>query len=124
MNMSSTPATGHPSPAVGSAHAAAIALAGVAASLAQAQQQAQDDGATATGDAPRDTIVIGQRATHLSAFHALEFRLLARPPYIASVKLAGLLPVIRRGLDGAEAITLILGHDTNVAALGGLLGVH
>lgn len=62
--------------------------------------------------------------TALSAFHALEFRLLARPPYIASVKLAGLLPVIRRGLDGAEAITLILGHDTNVAALGGLLGVH
>lgn len=62
--------------------------------------------------------------TALSAFHALEFRLLARPPYLAAANLAGLLPIIRDGLDGKASVTLIAGHDTNVANLGGLLGVH
>ncbi|EGD58725.1 phosphoanhydride phosphohydrolase / 4-phytase multifunctional enzyme [Novosphingobium nitrogenifigens DSM 19370] len=60
----------------------------------------------------------------LSAFHALEFRLLARPPVIAAASLAGLTPVIREGLSGSAKVTLIAGHDTNVANLAGLLDAH
>lgn len=60
----------------------------------------------------------------LSAFHALEFRLLARPLPIASANLAGLVPVIREGLQAPGRLTMISGHDTNVANLGGLLGLH
>lgn len=59
-----------------------------------------------------------------SAFHALEFRLLARPRYIAAANLTGLLPLIGTGLSGPAKVTLIAGHDTNIANLGGLLGVH
>lgn len=59
-----------------------------------------------------------------SAFHALEFRLLARPHAIARVNFAGLAPVIREGLTGTARVTMISGHDTNVANLGGLLSAH
>ncbi|GAO53427.1 histidine-type phosphatase [Novosphingobium sp. MD-1] len=60
----------------------------------------------------------------LSAFHALEFRLLARPRYVASANFAGLAPIVREGLTGETRVTMISGHDTNVANLGGLLDVH
>jgi 4-phytase/acid phosphatase len=59
-----------------------------------------------------------------SAFHALEFRLLARPAYVARANLAGLLSIIKSGLEGPARVTMIAGHDTNVANLGGLLGIH
>lgn len=59
----------------------------------------------------------------LSAFHAEEFRLLARPRDLAMPNLAGLLPAIRDGLAG-HGVTLISGHDTNVANLAGVLGLH
>lgn len=61
-----------------------------------------------------------------AAFHALEFRILARPPHVASANLAGILPIIREGLEapGGAAVTMISGHDTNIANLGGLLDVH
>ncbi|WP_068085386.1 histidine-type phosphatase [Novosphingobium rosa] len=60
----------------------------------------------------------------LSALHALEFRLLARPYPVASANLSGLLPIMREGLTGSTAVTMISGHDTNVANLGGLLDLH
>ena len=63
-----------------------------------------------------------------SELHALEFALLARPPYLARANLAGLAPVIAAALSDrtatAPAITMISGHDTNVASLGGLLDGH
>ncbi|MCI4588926.1 histidine-type phosphatase [Sphingobium sp. BYY-5] len=62
--------------------------------------------------------------TALSAFHALEFALMARPVPVASASLAGLAPLIRQGLTGPVRVTLISGHDTNVANLGGLLDIH
>ncbi|MFA6124361.1 MAG: histidine-type phosphatase [Sphingomonas sp.] len=66
--------------------------------------------------------------TAFGAFHALEFRLLAQPPYIAAHNLAGLSPRIAAWLsdDGATApkIAMIAGHDTNVANLAGILGLH
>lgn len=60
----------------------------------------------------------------LSAFHALEFRLLARPPHVAAAHLAGIAPILVEGLTGSAAVTLVSGHDTNVANLGGLLDIH
>jgi 4-phytase/acid phosphatase len=59
-----------------------------------------------------------------SVFHALEFRILARPAYIARANLAGILPIVRSGLDGPARVTIISGHDTNIANMGGLLGIH
>ncbi|GGB41828.1 phosphoanhydride phosphohydrolase [Sphingomonas metalli] len=59
-------------------------------------------------------------------FHAAEFRLLARPRYVARANLALLAPLIVEALTAADgpAVTMISGHDTNVASLGGLLGLH
>lgn len=66
--------------------------------------------------------------TAFGAFHALEFRLLARPPYIAARNLAGLSPRIAGWLSddavGAPTIAAIAGHDTQIANLAGLLGLH
>lgn len=66
--------------------------------------------------------------TALSHFHALEFALLARPRAVAAANMAGLSRRIVSALStraaGAPAITLISGHDTNVANLGGLIGGH
>jgi 4-phytase/acid phosphatase len=64
--------------------------------------------------------------TALSAFHALEFRLVARPRPIAAANLSGLVPRIAAALTGDHGarVTLISGHDTQVASLGGLLDVH
>lgn len=60
----------------------------------------------------------------LSAFHALEFNLLARPPHVAAANLAGILPILKSGLEGPIKLTMVSGHDTNVANLGGLFGLH
>ena len=63
--------------------------------------------------------------TALSAFHALEFAILARPKPIAKANLAGLSGPILAAMAGSGPHLLMLsGHDTNVANLGGLLGVH
>lgn len=62
----------------------------------------------------------------LSELHAVEFRLLARPRYIAKANLALLAPLITAALENSDdtAVTMISGHDTNVASLGGLLDLH
>jgi 4-phytase/acid phosphatase len=62
----------------------------------------------------------------LSELHSAEFRLLARPRYVAKANLALLAPLIAESLgdDGAAAVTMISGHDTNIASLGGLLDLH
>ncbi|TCM19386.1 4-phytase/acid phosphatase [Novosphingobium sp. PhB165] len=62
--------------------------------------------------------------TALSRFHALEFELLARPKPIAAANFAPLAAIVKQGLEGPARITVISGHDTNVANLGGLLDVH
>ncbi|WP_433910931.1 histidine-type phosphatase [Sphingomonas yabuuchiae] len=62
----------------------------------------------------------------LGVFHAEEFRLLARPRYVAKANMAGIVPLILQGLTAAKApaVTMISGHDTNIASLGGLLDLH
>jgi len=63
--------------------------------------------------------------TALSEFHALEFAILARPKPIAAANMAGLTPPILRAMAGqGPKLLMISGHDTNVANLGGMLGVH
>ncbi len=59
-----------------------------------------------------------------SRFHALEFQLLARPRPIAAANFSHLARIVTQGLSGPARITMISGHDTNVANLGGLLNVH
>lgn len=65
---------------------------------------------------------------HASELHSVEFRLLARPRYVAARNMSGLGGVIRQAVvdaaPGAAAVTMISGHDTNVASLGGLLDLH
>ncbi len=62
----------------------------------------------------------------LGVFHAEEFRLLARPRYVARANMAGIAPLIVQGLtaDKGPVVTMISGHDTNIASLGGLLDLH
>jgi 4-phytase/acid phosphatase len=62
----------------------------------------------------------------LGVFHAEEFRLLARPRYVAKANMAGIAPLIVQGLTAGKGpvITMISGHDTNIASLGGLLDLH
>ncbi|WP_322966225.1 histidine-type phosphatase [Sphingomonas fuzhouensis] len=62
----------------------------------------------------------------LGVFHAEEFRLLARPRYVAKANMAGITPVIIEGLSAGKGpvVTMISGHDTNIANLGGLLDLH
>lgn len=62
----------------------------------------------------------------LGVFHSEEFRLLARPRYVAKVNLSGLTPLIVQGLAAAKGpvVTMLSGHDTNIASLGGLLDLH
>jgi 4-phytase/acid phosphatase len=63
--------------------------------------------------------------TALSAFHALEFAILARPKPVAIANMAGLTPPILRVMAGeGPKLLMISGHDTNVANLGGMLGLH
>jgi 4-phytase/acid phosphatase len=57
--------------------------------------------------------------------HSTEFAILARPPYIAAANIA---PIARHMLAALEErtarLSLIVGHDTNVASLAGLLDLH
>lgn len=68
----------------------------------------------------------GADISRLSHLHALEFALLARPLPLARRNMALLAPLIRDAIvaDRAPSIMMIAGHDTNVASLAGLIGVH
>jgi len=79
---------------------------------------------------PMDQVGWGQadRAmiAKLSAFHALEFRLVARPKAIADFGARPLLSEVKRGLFATDTpkYTVLVGHDSNLAYLGGALGLH
>jgi 4-phytase/acid phosphatase len=63
-----------------------------------------------------------------SELHAVEFRLLARPRYVAARGLSGIGALMRDAVadtrPGAAVVTMLSGHDTNIANLGGLLDLH
>jgi 4-phytase/acid phosphatase len=60
----------------------------------------------------------------LLAFHPLEYTITARAPYVADIAAAPLARRIEAGLTGDEKLTVLVGHDTNIADLGGMLGLH
>ena len=66
--------------------------------------------------------------TALSSLHATEFALLARPPYLAARNGApiarAMLAALTNSSVAAPHLTLLAGHDTNVASIGGLLDLH
>lgn len=63
-----------------------------------------------------------------SELHSVEFRLLARSRYVAARGLSGIGAVMRAAIadtsPGAADVTMLSGHDTNIANLGGLLDLH
>jgi 4-phytase/acid phosphatase len=72
------------------------------------------------GRAPRDTI------THLLEIHAGELAVTARPPAIARAGAKVLLEAVATALTAPDApvLSLFVGHDTNLALIGGALGLH
>jgi 4-phytase/acid phosphatase len=62
----------------------------------------------------------------LLIFNVVKFRYVDRPPYIAKAAAGPLARAILEVLRaaGGPRITLLAGHDTNIADLGGLLGLH
>ena len=60
-----------------------------------------------------------------SALHAAEFAIVARPLHLAARNVEPIARAMLAGLaPGAPRVTAIVGHDTNVAAMGGLLDLH
>jgi len=62
--------------------------------------------------------------TLFSRLHAAEFAILARPPYIATTNAAPIARDILARLKGPARVVALVGHDTNVSSLGGMLGLH
>jgi 4-phytase/acid phosphatase len=63
----------------------------------------------------------------LLALHPLAYTVTARPAYIADYLAAPLAKRIVAALAAqgdAPKLTVLVGHDTNIAALGGMLGLH
>ena len=58
--------------------------------------------------------------------HAIEYSVLARPPYVAANNSALFVPRMLDALTAPDgpAVSLIVGHDTQLAALAGLLDLH
>ncbi len=67
-----------------------------------------------------------RQITALSALHAEEFRLIARPKAVATYASGALLKDIETALfnPAAGPYTLLVGHDGNIAYVGGALGLH
>ena len=62
----------------------------------------------------------------LLIFNSTKFRYLNRPPYIAKGSGGPLARLILTTLNApaGPALTILGGHDTNIAAIGGLIGLH
>jgi 4-phytase/acid phosphatase len=60
----------------------------------------------------------------LLALHPLEYTITARPAIIAQATAAPLAQRIAAGLASGPKVQILVGHDTNIAELGGLLGLH
>lgn len=67
-----------------------------------------------------------EELAQISRLHGLQFDVFTRNAYMAPRKAVALAPRLVRALTeaGQPPVTLIVGHDDNIAALAGLLGVH
>lgn len=72
----------------------------------------------AWGRATRDKIAA------MLALHPLEYTITARPDPIAKFTATPLAQRILAGLTGGAPVQILVGHDTNIADLGGLLNLH
>ncbi|GAB2507084.1 histidine-type phosphatase [Pseudoxanthomonas sangjuensis] len=60
----------------------------------------------------------------LLEFHTLKFRYEARPPYIAARAASPLAARMLEAMESGPKLTVLVGHDTNIANLGGFLDLH
>ena len=68
----------------------------------------------------------------LLRLHTLQFDLMQRTPYLAARQGSGMVEAIlsamQRSIDGGTPnpprLTLLVGHDTNLSNIGGMLGLH
>ena len=62
----------------------------------------------------------------LLRFHPLEYTLVSRPKAVADVGAKALLSEVKRGLFATDTAryTVLVGHDGNIAYIGGALGLH
>lgn len=60
----------------------------------------------------------------VGSLHALELSIIARPRALALANAGQIADTIRAGLTDGPPLTVVVGHDTEIANLGGLLGVH
>lgn len=67
-----------------------------------------------------------EEITRLLELHAWEFAVTARPPAIARAGASALLGEVASALSAPDApvFSLFVGHDTNLALIGGALGLH
>lgn len=70
--------------------------------------------------------VSAKQIGELSALHAQEFSLISRPKAVSSYAASGLLQSVKSALFDANAATytVLVGHDGNLAYVGGALGLH
>lgn len=71
-------------------------------------------------------LVSREEIERLLIFNTIKFDYADRPPYIAKSSAGPLAEAIFKALSvpAGSSVTLFAGHDTNIADLGGLLGVH
>jgi len=60
----------------------------------------------------------------LLEFHRIKFRFEGRAPYVAAHAASPLATRMLASLRGGARLTVLTGHDTNIADLGGLLDLH
>ncbi len=76
------------------------------------------DNQVAWGLAGRDQI------SRLLVFNSVKFKYADRPQFIAKASAGPLAKAIVQALTSGSRVTLLAGHDTNIADLGGLLNAH
>lgn len=60
----------------------------------------------------------------LLEFHTIKFAYEARPPYIAARAASPLASRMLKAMETGPKLTVLVGHDTNIANLGGFLDLH
>jgi 4-phytase/acid phosphatase len=96
--------------------------------IAEGSSAAEDFLLEYLDDKPLDQVAWGRAdaadVAALLALHPLEYTLTARPAYIANRAAGPLARRILAGLTGGDKLTVLVGHDTNIADLGGMLELH
>lgn len=60
----------------------------------------------------------------LLEFHTIKFRYEGRAPYVAARAASPLASRMLAAVEGGPKLTVLVGHDTNIADLGGMLDLH